>query len=196
MTRDEILRKQKQYLFPSVANFYTDPLVADHASGQALWDSEGKQYLDFFGGILTVNVGHNNPRVNNKIKAQLDQLMHTSTMYPNARIVELAEKMAHITPGEISQSYFTNSGTEANETAVQIARAHTGRYEVVALRHAYSGRSHMAQTLTGQGPWRKSLAVPMPGVVHALNPYCYRCPLGKTYPSCEVACANDVEEIG
>jgi 4-aminobutyrate aminotransferase len=195
MTRDEILRKQKQYLFPSVTNFYTDPLVADHASGQALWDSEGKQYLDFFGGILTVNVGHNNPRVNNKIKAQLDTLMHTSTMYPNQRIVELAEKMAHITPGEISQSYFTNSGTEANETAVQIARAHTGRYEVVALRHAYSGRSHMAQTLTGQGPWRKSLAVPMPGVVHALNPYCYRCPLGKTYPSCEVACANDVEAV-
>src|ERR1022692_4868345 len=164
MTRDEILRKQKPYLFPSVTNFYTDPLVADHASGQALWDSEGKQYLDFFGGILTVNVGHNNPRVNNKIKAQLDRLMHTSTIYPNEQIVALAEKMAQITPGEITQSYFTNSGTEANETAVQIARAHTGNYEVVALRHSYSGRSQLAQTLTGQNVWRKSLPTGLGGV--------------------------------
>ncbi len=195
LTRDEILKKQKQYLFPSVTNYYKDPLVADHAGGQNLWDSEGKKYLDFFGGILTVSVGHGNARVNDKVKAQMDQLGHTSTMYPNARIVELAEKMARITPGEISQSYFTNSGTEANETAVQIARAYTGNHEIVALRHSYSGRSHMAQSLTGQSVWRKSLPAGLPGVVHALNPYCYRCPLGKTYPACEVACANDVESV-
>ena len=193
MTRDEILRKHKQYLFPSLTNYYADPVVAERASGQWLWDKDGSKYLDFFGGILTVSVGHANPRVNDKVKAQIDKLGHTSTLYQNEAIVALAERMANITPGEIEQSFFTNSGTEANELAVQLARAYTGNYEVVALRHSYSRRSQLAQSLTGQHVWRKSLPTGIGGVVHALNPYCYRCPLGLTYPKCEVACAHDVE---
>lgn len=195
MTRDEILKKHKQYLFPSISTYYTDPLVTDHASMQYLWDVEGNKYLDFFGGIVTISVGHCNPRVTSKIKAQVDKLQHASTVFPNEAVVALAEKIAQITPGEISSSFFSNSGTEANETAVQIARMYTGRYEVVALRHGYSGRSQLAQSVTGQSTWRRSLAVPAPGFVHALNPYCYRCPLGMTYPSCEVACAKDVEAV-
>ena len=118
-----------------------------------------------------------------------------SAVFPNEAVVALAEKIAQITPGEISQSFFTNSGTEANEYAVQLARMFTGRFEIVALRHGYSGRSQLAQSLTAHGTWRKSLPVPAPGVVHAMNAYCYRCPLGKTYPSCEVACAKDVEAV-
>ena len=195
MTRDEIVKKHKQYLFPSITTYYSDPLVTDHASMQYLWDVEGKKYLDFFGGIVMISVGHSNPRVTSKIKAQIDKLQHASTVFPNEAVVALAEKIAQITPGEISCSFFSNSGTEANETAVQIARMFTGHYEVVALRHGYSGRSQMAQSLTGHGTWRKSLPVPAQGFVHALNPYCYRCPLGKTYPSCEVACAKDVEAV-
>ncbi len=195
MTKDEILKKHKQYLFPSIATYYSDPLVTDHASMQYLWDVDGNKYLDFFGGIVTISVGHANPRVTSKIKAQIDKLQHASTVFPNEAVVALAEKIAQITPGEISCSFFSNSGTEANETAVQIARMFTGRFEVVALRHGYSGRSQMAQSLTGHGTWRKSLPVAAPGFVHALNPYCYRCPLGKTYPSCEVACAKDVEAV-
>lgn len=192
MTKDEILKKHKQYLFPSIATYYSDPLVADHASMQYLWDSEGKKYLDFFGGIVTISVGHTNPKITSAMKEQIDKLQHTSTLFPNEAIVSLAEKIAQITPGEISQCMFTNSGTEANETAVQLARVHTGSFEIVALRHGYSGRSQLAQGLTGQAPWRKSLPATV-GVVHALNAYCYRCPLGKTYPSCDVACAKDVE---
>ncbi len=195
MTKDEIVKKHKQFLFPSVSTYFSDPLVTDHASMQYLWDAEGNKYLDFFGGIVTISVGHCNPRVTAKVKAQVDKLQHASTMFPNEAIVALAEKLAQITPGEISQTYFTNSGTEANETAVQLARIHTGSYEVVALRHGYSGRSQMAQTLTGHSTWRRSMPAPAPGIVHALNPYCYRCPLGKTYPSCEVACAKDVEAV-
>jgi 4-aminobutyrate aminotransferase-like enzyme len=192
MTKDEIIKKHKQYLFPSVATYYSDPLVADHASMQYLWDSEGKKYLDFFGGIVTISVGHTNPKITSVMKQQIDKLQHTSTLFPNEAIVSLAEKIAQITPGDISQCMFTNSGTEANETAVQLARIHTGNFEIVALRHGYSGRSQLAQGLTGHAPWRKSLPATV-GVVHALNAYCYRCPLGKTYPSCEVACAKDVE---
>ncbi|MCU1310605.1 MAG: aminotransferase [Candidatus Angelobacter sp.] len=194
MTKDEILKKHKQYLFPSISTYFADPLVTDHASMQHLWDIEGNKYLDFFGGIVTISVGHANPRVTAKIKAQVDKLQHASTLFPNEAIVALAEKLAQITPGEITQSFLSNSGTEANETAVQLARIHTGSYEVVALRHGYSGRSALAQGLTGQNSWRKSLPFAQ-GVVHAMNPYCYRCPLGKTYPSCEVACAKDVEAV-
>ena len=195
MTREEVIQKHKQYLFPSISLYYTDPLVTDHASMQYLWDVEGKKYLDFFGGIVTISVGHCNPRVTSKIKAQIDRLQHASTVFPNEAVVALAEKLAQITPGEISQSFLTNSGTEANETAVQLARIHTGHYEIVGLRHGYSGRSQLAQSLAGQNSWRRSLPVPSQGIVHALNPYCYRCPLGKTYPDCGVACAKDVEAV-
>jgi 4-aminobutyrate aminotransferase-like enzyme len=195
MTREEILKKHKQFLFPSISNYYSDPLVTDHASMQYVWDTEGKKYLDFFGGIVTVSVGHCNPRITSKIKAQIDKLQHASTMFPNEGIVALAEKLAEIAPGEISQSFISNSGTEANEMAVQLARLFTRNFEIVALRHGYSGRSALGQTLTAHSTWRKSLPVPAAGFVHALNPYCYRCPLGKTYPSCEVACAKDVEAV-
>ena len=194
MKKDEIIRKYKEYLFPSVSTYFAEPLVTDHASMQYLWDADGKQYLDFFGGIVTISVGHANPKVTDKIIAQTKRLQHASTVLPNEAIVELAEKIASITPGNLKKSYFTNSGTEANETAVQLARVHTGRFEIVALRHAYAGRSQLAQSITGQNTWRKSLPAAA-GVVHAMNPYCYRCPLGKTYPSCDVACANDVEQV-
>ena len=195
MTKDEVLKKHKQFLFPSITTYFADPLVTDHASMQYLWDVGGKKYLDFFGGIVTISVGHSNPRVTSKIKTQVDKLQHASTVFPNEGVVALAEKLAQITPGEISQTFPSNSGTEANETAVQLARMYTGHFEIVALRHGYSGRSNIAQSLAGQNTWRKSLPVPAPGFVHALNPYCYRCPLGKTYPSCEVACAKDVEAV-
>jgi 4-aminobutyrate aminotransferase-like enzyme len=194
MKKDEIVQKYRQYLFSSVTTYYTDPLVTDHASMQYLWDADGKKYLDFFGGIVTISVGHCNPRVTSKIKEQLDKLQHGSTVFPNEAIVAIAEKLAEITPGEISKTYFTNSGTEANEMAIQLARVYTGNYEVVALRHGYSGRSQLAQGLTGHAPWRKSLQGTF-GVVHAINPYCYRCPFGLKYPDCGVACAKDVENV-
>ncbi len=194
MTREEVVAKYKKYLFPSVTTYFTDPLVTDHASMQYLWDSEGIKYLDFFGGIVTISVGHCNPHVTSKIKAQIDKLQHGSTVLPNEALVAIAEKLAEITPGEISKSYFTNSGTEANETAVQLARTHTKNFEIVALRHGYSGRSQLAQSITGIQSWRASLPGAF-GVVHALNPYCYRCPFGLKYPDCGVACAHDVENV-
>jgi 4-aminobutyrate aminotransferase-like enzyme len=194
MTKEEIVSKYRQYLFSSVSTYFTDPLVTDHASMQYLWDVDGKKYLDFFGGIVTVSVGHCNPRVTSKIKEQVDKLQHGSTVFPNEAIVAIAEKLAQITPGEISKTYFTNSGTEANETAIQLARTFTGNYEIVALRHGYSGRSQLAQGLTGHAPWRRSLPGTF-GVTHAINPYCYRCPFGLKYPDCGVACANDVENL-
>jgi len=191
---EEVVRKHQQYLWPAVANYYREPLVADHASMQYIWDIEGNRYLDFFGGILTIGVGHCNPKVTSKIKAQVDKLQHTSTLYPNEAIVSLAEKLAQITPGQLQKSFFTSSGTEANEAAILLARMAGPSYDVVALRHAYSGSSALAKSVTAQAAWRKSGVVSV-GISHALNPYCYRCPLHLKYPDCGVACASDVENL-
>jgi 4-aminobutyrate aminotransferase-like enzyme len=194
MNRNEVIQKQKDYIFPCVATYYRDPLVADRANGKYLWDIDGRRYLDFFGGILTISVGHCNPKVTGKIKEQVDRLQHTSTVYPNEQIVALAEKLAQITPGRLQKSFFTNSGTEANEASVLLARMATGSFEVMALRHGYSGHSLLAKSLTALAPWRRGGVISV-GVTHAINPYCYRCPLGLTYPNCGVACANDVENV-
>jgi 4-aminobutyrate aminotransferase-like enzyme len=192
MTREEILRKKADYVFPCVTHFYAEPLVADRAQGHHLWDIEGRQYLDFFGGILTVSVGHCHPKVTGRIKQQTERLQHSSTVYPTEAMVALAEKLAEITPGRIQKSFFTSSGTEANEAAIMVARMATGSYDVVALRHAYSGHSQLAKSVTAMSSWRKAGVISV-GISHALNPYCYRCPLKLTYPSCGVACAEDVE---
>src|SRR6202035_5950857 len=100
-----------------------------------------------------------------------------------------------ITPGQkLTKSFFTNSGTEANETAILTARCYTGSTEIVALRYAYHGRSALAMSLTAQSSWRLG-PVTQAGIVHAVNAYCYRCPYGLSYPSCGVKCAQDVEEV-
>jgi 4-aminobutyrate aminotransferase-like enzyme len=191
---DEVIRKHKEYLWPAVANFYQHPLVSDRAHMQYVWDLEGRKYLDFFGGILTISVGHTNPKVTAKIKAQVDRLQHTSTLYPTEAIVALAEKVAQIAPGRLQSSFFSNSGTEANEAALLLARMATGSFDIIALRHGYSGASTLAKSVTAQGPWRAAGVVSV-GVAHAISPYCYRCPLGLKYPDCGVACANDVENL-
>src|SRR5438874_1643746 len=194
MTKDEIILAHKEFLFPSVFHYFKEPLVVTRAKNQYVWDADGNQYLDFFGGIVTVSVGHCNDDVNAAVHAQMDRLQHVSTVFANEPQVALAKKIASLTPGgKLTKSFFTNSGTEANETAILAARCYTGNTDIVALRHSYHGRSAMAMSLTGQGAWK--LGPSQGGIVHALNAYCYRCPLGLTYPSCEVKCAQDMEDL-
>jgi 4-aminobutyrate aminotransferase len=194
MTKEEILVAQSEHLFPCVFHYFEQPLVISHAKDQFVWDADGKQYLDFFGGIVTVSVGHCNDAVNQKVHAQMDRLQHVSTVFANEPQAALAKKLAGITPGgKLTKSFFTSSGTEANETAILAARCYTGSTEIVALRYAYHGRSSLALGLTGQASWRLG-PVTQAGVVHAVNAYCYRCPYGLSYPSCEVRCAQDVGE--
>jgi 4-aminobutyrate aminotransferase len=194
MTKDEIILANKEYLFPAVFHYFQEPLVIARARDQYVWDADGKQYLDFLGGIVTVSVGHCNQEVNAKVKRQMDTLQHVSTVFANEPQAALAKKVAQLTPGgQLTKSFFTNSGTEANETAILAARCYTGSTEIVALRHSYHGRSAQAMTLSGQGAWK--LGPSQAGVIHAHNAYCYRCPFGLTYPSCEVRCAQDMEEL-
>jgi len=193
-TAQAIREKHDAYLLPAVANYYKDSIVLDSGAGLRLKDVDGREYLDFFGGILTVSIGHCDPRVTSPLKAQIDRLGHVSSLYPTMPMVELAERLARITPGKLKKSMFTASGTEADETAVVLAQVYTGAMEIIALRHGYSGRSMLAQSLTAHSPWR---AVPsqIAAIKHAMSPYCYRCPMGLEYPSCEVKCATDIEDL-
>ncbi len=183
MDSGTIRKKHKQYLFPAVKNYYSEPLVITEGKGSKVWDINGKSYLDFFGGILTISVGHSNEFVNHAVKKQLDQLTHISTLYPTIPIVTLAEKLANLTPDGLEKSFFTTSGTEADEMAVMMAQLFTENSEIIALRYGYSGRSLLAQSLTALSTWRV-LPTQVPTVKHALSPYCYRCPLKKSYPEC------------
>src|SRR5260221_1059187 len=195
MTKDEIILANKEFLFPAVFHYYKDPLVVSRAKDQYVWDADGNQYLDFFGGIVTVSVGHCNDTVNAKMRTQMDTLQHVSTVFANEPQAALAKKIASITPeGKLTKSFFTSSGTEANETAILAARCYTGSSEIVALRHSYHGRSALAMTLTAHSNWRLG-GVPQAGIVHAHNAYCYRCPFGLTYPDCNIKCAQDVEDL-
>jgi 4-aminobutyrate aminotransferase-like enzyme len=186
--------KHRRYLFPCATTYYEQPLTLVRGEGMHVWDDAGRKYLDCFGGVLTVSVGHCHPEVTDAIVRQVQTLVHTSTLYANPPLSDLAEALAQILPGDLDRLFLTNSGTEADETAVLLARVHTGVQEVIVLRYGYSGRSMMAMAASGQAPWKQA-GNPIPGFVHAVAPYCYRCPLKLTYPSCEVACAKDVEEV-
>jgi 4-aminobutyrate aminotransferase len=193
-TQSETVRKHKEFLFPAVATYYQEPLALVRGEGFHVWDDQGNKYLDCFGGVLTVSVGHANPKINEAIINQVKAIQHTSTLYANQPQSDLAEKLAQITPGKLKKSFFTNSGTEADDTAVHAAKTATGRHEIVVLRHSYSGRSATSLSAMGHSTWRP-LPAQVAGFVHARAPYCYRCPFKLTYPECGLACANDVEEL-
>jgi 4-aminobutyrate aminotransferase and related aminotransferases len=194
LSREEIVAKQREYLLPSLGSHYQDPLPFVSGKGFHLKGADGREYLDFFGGIVTVSVGHCDEEITERTIAQMRTLQHTSTLFPIEAQARLAERLASITPGRLKKSFFTNSGSEADEKAIQLAQAHTGRKTVVALRHCYSGGTAGVQTLTAHAPWRIGEPNAFP-VVHARNAYCYRCPFGKAPSNCSMECAKDLEEV-
>lgn len=191
---EEVLQQRKEYLIPAMSHYYDNPPVIAKGSMQFLWDTSGKKYLDLFAGVVTVNAGHCHPEVAKRIKEQIDTLQHTTTLYVTEPIVQLAVKLAEITPGKLKQSFITNSGAEANETAAIVAKHYTGSHEFIALRHSFHGRTLFGMGMTGQSNWR--IGGPYAyGTQFVSSAYCYRCPFGKTYPSCNLECAKDVENV-
>ena len=194
MNSEEIRHKHKTNLFEAVKNYYQEPIVVTEGKGTRVNDMDGNSYLDFFGGILTVSVGHANKEVTEAVTTQVKHLTHISSLYPTVPVVELAERLTKIAPAGLEKVFLNASGTEADETAVMMAQLYTGNSELVALRHGYSGRSLLAQSLTAQSSWR-ALPTQVSAVKHAVAPYCYRCPLKLKYPECGIACAEDVDEL-
>ena len=193
-TVSDAVRKNKEFLFPAVAMYYKEPIAIVKGEGEHVWDDAGNKYLDCFGGVLTVSVGHANPEVNKAWIDQVNTIAHTSTLYANQPQGDLAEKLAEISPGDLKKSFFTSSGTEADDTAIMAAKLATGRGEIVVLRHSYSGRSATALSSVGHSSWRP-LAAQVAGIVHARAPYCYRCPWNMTPDNCGAACAEDVKDV-
>ncbi|MCP4417515.1 MAG: aspartate aminotransferase family protein [Chloroflexi bacterium] len=190
----QLIAKQKKHLWPNHLLYYADPLPLERGDGMYVWDVDGNQYLDFFAGILTTSVGHNNPRVKQRIHEQVDKMLHSSTLYPNEAHIEFAELLAQITPDGLDTFYFGASGTDADETAVLMAQVHTGNTEIIALRHGYSGKSQLAMTLTGQSAWRMG-PVHIGYVRHAMTPYTYRALGGMDADRYVQACLDDLQDV-
>ncbi len=191
----EIFQGQRDHLFPCVGHLYKEPIVLVRGEGMKVWDAEGKEYLDFFSGILSTSLGHCHHRIVSAISDQAKELGHTSTLYVTEPQVEAARRLAEIAPGNLTKSFFSNSGTEAIDTAIMLACIHTGRSEVIALRSAYHGRSTLATNLTGLSSWRP-LASALPSIKHAIAPYPYRCRFDADCENvCAEKCAQDLEEV-
>ena len=190
----EVISDYRDLLFPCAPPLYEEPLVLSEGRGTTAIDSDGNEYLDFFSGILTTSLGHCHPEVVERVREQVGRLGHTSTLYLNECQVSAARRLTDIAPGELSKSFFTNSGTEAVETAVMLACLYTGRSEVIALRQAYAGRSFLATNLTAHGSWRP-LGSSIPGIKHVMSPDSYRSPLGDLDDETLVdVLARDLEE--
>lgn len=195
-SKQDVLALRAEYLTPGLLTYYRDPVMVVEGRMQYLWDETGKQYLDAFAGIVTVSVGHCHPDVVAKVQEQVGKLQHTTTIYLHPTITQFGKKLAeHMPTGSgLSVSYFTNSGSEANEIAILSAREFTGNADVISLRNSYHGGTQGAMSLTAVGTW-KFPANPAVQIKHATPGYCYRCPYGLEYPSCELKCAQDVEQL-
>ena len=190
-----IIEGQREYLLPSMLHLYSEPLCLTEGQGVRVWDADGREYLDLFSGILTTSVGHCHPRVVEAMSDQMRRLGHVSTLYANEPQVEAAKKIAGIAPGALKRTFFTNSGTEAIETALMMACLATGRSEIIGLRVGYHGRSYMATSVNAHSEWRP-LATPVAGIKHAKSPNTYRCPFKQP---CDESCVDkfvaDLEEV-
>ena len=189
-----ILEKKKKYIMPCLGHFYKEPRQMVRGEMQYLYDSEGRKYLDCFAGVSVMNCGHCNPEITKKVCAQVTELQHVCNIYLTENFVNLAERLAEITPGALQKSFFCSTGSEANEGAALLASIYTGSSEFISLRNGLHGRTKLGMSLTGIQMWRTD-PNPVGGIHFAPNPYCYRCPLGKKHPECDLACANMVEDI-
>ena len=191
---EDVLRLRKQYLNPGLFLYYKQPIMIVEGKMQYVWDEKGKRYLDGLGGIVTVSVGHCHPHVVAAANRQNEVIQHSTTIYLQPNIAEYAEKLASKMPKGLDVTYFTNSGSEANDLAITMARLYTGNSDVIALRNAYHGGSPSAQGLTSHHTWK----YPVGGdgrVHHAVNPDPYRSPFSGTPEEIASKSANDIREI-
>lgn len=193
-SRQQVWADRRQYLNPAMFHLYKEPLMIVEGHMQWLFDETGRRYLDGFGGIVTVSVGHCHPKVIARTREQLERIQHTTTIYLNPAITELAKKLASKMPPGLDVTYFVNSGGEANDLAVLMARLYTGAHHVVAVRNAYHGDSSSMMGLTSHHTWKYNLPQGE-GIVHAINPDPYRSLFAGTPEEIARKCAADVGDM-
>jgi alanine-glyoxylate transaminase / (R)-3-amino-2-methylpropionate-pyruvate transaminase len=195
-SKTEALALRKQYLSPGLIRYYQEPLMVVEGHMQYLWDETGKRYLDGFAGIVTVSVGHCHPKIVEAVRKQLGTLQHVTTIYLHPTIGQFAKKLTEHMPAasNLSNWYFTNSGSEANELALLAGREYTKNVDIISLRNSYHGGTGATMNLTAHGTWKFKTNAGYT-VKNATPGYCYRCPYGLTYPSCDLKCAHDVKDV-
>lgn len=190
----QVLAQRKQFLNPGLFLYYRQPLMIVEGNMQYVWDDTGRRYLDGLGGIVTVSVGHCHPHVVAAAQAQNATLQHSTTIYLNPRIGAFAEKLASKFPGDLKVVYFVNSGSEANDLALLMARLYTGNYDAIALRNGYHGGSPSSMGLTSQSSWKFNTPHSF-GIHHAQAPYPYRGHFGYDDPEAGRKYADDVKSL-
>ncbi len=191
----DVIARDRRFVSPSYTRGY--PLVAQRGEGAIVEDVDGNSFLDFNAGIAVVATGHCHPRVVEAIQQQASRLIHMSgTDFYYENLVKVAEKLSAMAPGGLERRVsFGNSGAEAVEGAIKLARYHTGRDKFIAFLGAFHGRTMGALSLTARKTvQRRGFGPLVPGVIHAPYPYCYRCPFGKAPESCAVECAKFIED--
>jgi taurine---2-oxoglutarate transaminase len=192
---DQIVADAKEYvLYSWSVQDAINPIPVAGAEGRYFWDYDGKRYLDFASQLVNVSIGHQHPRIVAAIKEQAEKLCTIGPPMASESRSRLGRLLAEVTPGDLCMSFFTNSGAEANENAIKLARLYTGRNKIVVRYRSYHGATHGAISLTGD-PRRWPNEPGMPGVVRMLDPYTYRCPAGHPDPCPVCTGAPHLEEI-
>jgi alanine-glyoxylate transaminase/(R)-3-amino-2-methylpropionate-pyruvate transaminase len=191
---EEVLRLRKQFLSPGIFLYYKKPVMFVEGKGQYLFDERGRRYLDGLGGIVTVSVGHCHPHVVEAVRKQNETLQHSTTIYLHPNIVEYGQKLASKMPGDLKVCYFVNSGSEANDLALLMARAYTGNFDVIALRNSYHGGNASGMSMTSHYTWKFNVPHSF-GVQHAMVPDPYRGPWGRNDPDAGRKYAADVKQL-
>jgi len=192
------IAEKDEYLLSLDRLFPEPPLMIVEGKGAVLKDIKGKEYIDLFGGFGVNTVGYRHPQIVKAVQKQLAKIPYLSTLIFSELLGELAEKLAKITPNHIKRSYFCNSGSEAVDHALLLARKYSARHEILSLWGGYHGRTMFALTVTGIAKsWKfKTKQQPfVPGVIHIPHFYCYRCPYNQEYPGCDLLCAKIVEDV-
>ena len=190
----DVLTQRKQFINPGVFLYYKAPLMLVEGKMQYVWDDTGKRYLDGLGGIVTVSVGHCHPHVIAAGNKQSEIYQHSTTIYLHPNVGAFAEKLASKMPGDLKVCYFVNSGSEANDIALLMARAYTGNFDMIALRNAYHGGNDSGMGLTAHSNWKYNVPHSF-GVHHAIAPYPFRGPYGYEDADAGRKYAADVKEV-
>jgi alanine-glyoxylate transaminase / (R)-3-amino-2-methylpropionate-pyruvate transaminase len=194
LSADEVFRLRKEFLNPGIFLYYKKPIMPVEGRMQYLWDETGKRYLDALGGIVTISVGHCHPDVVEATRKQNETLQHSTTIYLHPNIAEYAQALAAKMPGDLKVCYFVNSGSEANDLALLMARAYTGNYDVIALRNAYHGGNAVTMGLTAHRTWKFNVPHSF-GVHHAIAADPYRGRWGRDDVNAGKNYADDVKEV-
>ena len=195
LSAEEVVQLSKEYTFFSWSvQSEVNPIPIDHAEGIYFWDMNGKRYIDFSSQLMNVNIGHQHPAVIKAIKEQADKLCYSHPGMATDPRGRLGKILAEVTPENLKKTFFCLGGAEANENAIKMARLFTGRNKILTQYISYHGATHGAIALTGDNR-RWPVEPAMPGVVHVLNPYCYRCPFGWTRDTCHRECIDHIEEV-